>query len=235
MNYEFEAKVMIFCFYATCTKTLIVTIVLLLRQFQVLQGLGLYVDGEVPALVVADRNPAEAHFPAVEVAVDVDGSVGKSVIGEVPTRVEGDFPFRRDADITVDAQRLHRLVGGDAQNPGVGQRRGITQVVAETQRPRRGPVDVGIRIAHDVEQFAVGDIWRIGGAVGNVRIEIRCIGLLFPPLVNRALVERITDAEIPSRIVFVKKAMVFNDFKTVDASSVLIGGVWVPNAAILDV
>ena len=56
-------------------SALIIPIVLLLLIFQVFQGLCLHVDGEVPALVAADRNPVEAHLPAVQVAVDTEVGV----------------------------------------------------------------------------------------------------------------------------------------------------------------
>ena len=100
-------------------ESLIIAIILLLRILQVLQGLGLHVDGEVPALVAADRNPIEAHLPAVQVAVNTEVGVGKFVVDEIPTRREGHFPLGRDADITVKSDGVHMSVGSDAHKGGI--------------------------------------------------------------------------------------------------------------------
>ena len=67
-------------------SALIIPIILLLLILQVLQRLRFHIDGEVPALVAADRNPIEAHLPAVQVAVDTEVGVGNLVVDEVPTR-----------------------------------------------------------------------------------------------------------------------------------------------------
>ena len=56
-------------------SALIIPIILLLLILQVLQRLRFHIDGEVPALVAADRNPVEAHLPAVQVAVDTEVGV----------------------------------------------------------------------------------------------------------------------------------------------------------------
>ena len=90
------------------------------ENLQVLQGLGLHVDGEVPALVAADGDPVEAHLPAVQVAVDAEVGVGDVVVHEIPAGREGDFPFGRDADIAVEADGVHYRVGGDAHEGGIG-------------------------------------------------------------------------------------------------------------------
>ena len=45
---------------------------LLFLVFDVFEAAGFDVDDEVPAFVVAEGYPVEAHFPAVKVAVDVE-------------------------------------------------------------------------------------------------------------------------------------------------------------------
>ena len=56
-------------------SALIIPIILLLFILQVLQRLRFHIDGKVPALVAADRNPIEAHLPAVQVTVDAEVGV----------------------------------------------------------------------------------------------------------------------------------------------------------------
>jgi len=104
----------------TLNSQLIITIILLLLILQILQRLSLHVDGEVPALVTANRNPVEAHLPAVQVAVDADVGIGDVVVDEVPTGREGEFPLGRDADVAVEADGVYVCVGGDAHDFGVG-------------------------------------------------------------------------------------------------------------------
>lgn len=54
---------------------MVVEVGLALFVFDIFEGVGLDVDLEVPALVVAEGDPVETHLPAVKVAVDVDGGV----------------------------------------------------------------------------------------------------------------------------------------------------------------
>ena len=65
----------------------------------VVEGGGLDVDLEEPAAVVAEGHPGEAHLPAVEVAVDVDGGVGPTLIDEVVACGGGDTPVLGEADV----------------------------------------------------------------------------------------------------------------------------------------
>ena len=51
---------------------MVVLIGLLLGVFDILEAAGLDVDLEIPAFVVAEGDPVEAHLPAMEVAVDVE-------------------------------------------------------------------------------------------------------------------------------------------------------------------
>ena len=104
--------------------------VFLLLILQVLQGLRLHVDGEVPALVAADGDPVEAHLPTMQVAVDTDVGVGDVVFHEVPTRREINLPFRRDADVAVEADGMHKTIGGYAHEGSICNRGSISQVVA---------------------------------------------------------------------------------------------------------
>ena len=120
---------------STLNSQLIITVVLLLLILQVLQGLGLHIDGEVPALVAADGNPIEAHLPAVQVAVDAEVGVRQAVVGEVPAGGEGELPLGRDADIAVDVQGLHDAVGFDAHDGGVSHAGGVSEVVPSQKRP----------------------------------------------------------------------------------------------------
>ena len=81
------------------------------RQLQhVAQGCGLHVEGELPALAVADGNPVEAHLPAVHVAVDVYRRVGQRLLHEIVARGEPHLPFFRDIDLAVHVQRVHHVV-----------------------------------------------------------------------------------------------------------------------------
>ena len=96
-----------------------------------MQDGGFHVDGEIPALVVADGDPVESHFPTVEVAIDVQRGVGESVVGEVPAGGEGDFPLLGEAYVAAYCQGLHDLVGGDAHESGVGQVGGMSQVIVQ--------------------------------------------------------------------------------------------------------
>ena len=103
----------------TWLKPLIITIILLLLILRVLQGLSLHVDGEVPALVAANRNPVEAHLPAVQVAVNAKVSVGDFVVHEIPTRREGHLPLWCDADIAVKADGMHMSISGNTHKSSV--------------------------------------------------------------------------------------------------------------------
>lgn len=71
---------------------MVVLVGLLFLVFDVLEAAGFDVDLEVPAFVVAEGDPVEAHFPAVEVAVDVDRSVGEPFVDEVVACGDGDSP-----------------------------------------------------------------------------------------------------------------------------------------------
>ena len=51
--------------------------IFLFIPFQVFEHIGFYVDGEIPALSETKRYPVETHFPAVQIAVNIEGGIGK--------------------------------------------------------------------------------------------------------------------------------------------------------------
>ena len=104
---------------STLNSQLIITEILLLLILQVLQRLGFHIDGEIPALVAADRNPVEAHLPAVEVAVNTEVCIGKLVVDKVPTCREGHLPLGCDANITVETNGMHMGVSSNAHKGSV--------------------------------------------------------------------------------------------------------------------
>ena len=89
---------------------MVVEVGLALFVFDVFEGGCLDVDLEVPALVVAEGNPVEAHFPAVEVAVDVDGGVGHAVVDEVVAGGDGYAPVGCEAEAAGEAEGLDDVV-----------------------------------------------------------------------------------------------------------------------------
>src|SRR5450759_2677656 len=84
----------------------IVSEVFLLVQFQVLQDRCLDIDREAPALLRPFRDPSEPHFPAMEVAVEVDRGEGKLSVGKIPAGTQCDLPFRCDVQLPIEAQGL---------------------------------------------------------------------------------------------------------------------------------
>lgn len=78
---------------------MVVLVGLLFGVFYVFEAAGLDVDLEVPAFVEAEGDPVEAHFPAVKVAVDVDGGVGEAFVDEVVAGGEGDAPVGSEFEV----------------------------------------------------------------------------------------------------------------------------------------
>ena len=89
---------------------MIVEVGLAFFVFDVFEAVGLDVDLEVPAFVVAEGYPVEAHFPAVEVAVDVDGGVGHAFVDKVVAGGDGDAPVGGEVDVAGDAEGLDDVV-----------------------------------------------------------------------------------------------------------------------------
>jgi hypothetical protein len=50
---------------------LIVPEILLPGKFQILQNAGFHLDEKIPAFVIANGDPVEAHFPAVQIAINI--------------------------------------------------------------------------------------------------------------------------------------------------------------------
>ena len=78
---------------------MVVLVGALFLVFDVFEAAGFDVDLEVPAFVVAEGHPVEAHFPAVEVAVDVDGGVGEAFVDEVVAGGDGHAPVLGDVGV----------------------------------------------------------------------------------------------------------------------------------------
>ena len=85
---------------------MVVLVGLLFLVFDVFEAAGFDVDYEVPAFVESEGNPVEAHFPAVEVAVDVDGGVGEAFVDEVVAGGEGDAPVGSEFEVGRQAEGL---------------------------------------------------------------------------------------------------------------------------------
>ena len=94
------------------------------------------------------------------------------MVGEVPTRGEGELPFRGDADVAIQSEGLYHLVGGDVHESGVGEVGRMAQVVAQRQRPGSGPVHVCIGVAEDVVELALSDELGSSGSFGDVILKI---------------------------------------------------------------
>ena len=48
-----------------------ITEIFFLGQFEVLQHRGFEIQGKVPAFTRTDRHPAKAHFPAMQIAINI--------------------------------------------------------------------------------------------------------------------------------------------------------------------
>ena len=105
----------------------------------VFQHGGLHVEGETPALAVAERNPVETHLPAVHVTIDVYGGVRYILLHEIVSCGEAHFPLSRDVDLALDVERVHhvaRIFVGVYQ-PVIGQvvRKPVGERIVESKRP----------------------------------------------------------------------------------------------------
>ena len=120
---------------------MVVLVGLLFLVFDVFEAAGFDVDDEVPAFVVSKGNPVEAHFPAVEVAVDVDGGVGEAFFDEVVAGGDGDAPVGCEVGVGGDGEGLDDVVfvvvlGGDI---GVD----VAEGVVEGDVPGHGEIGIG--------------------------------------------------------------------------------------------
>ena len=89
----------------------------------------------------------------MQVAIYTDVGVGELVVHEIPTCREGYLPLGRDVDVAVEAKGVDVGVRGDAHKSGVGEGSRISEVVAERERPWRGPVNVSVGVAKDFIEF----------------------------------------------------------------------------------
>ena len=139
---------------------LVVEIGLAFFVFHVAEGVGFDIDLEKPALVVAEGHPAEAHLPAMEVAVDVDGGVGHALVDEIVAGGHGDFPVFGEADVAGEAEALDGLVleGHLAGDEGVD----VAEGVADGEVPGHREIDVaaghedGVVVVGRLKQMAHG-------------------------------------------------------------------------------
>ena len=120
---------------------MIVLVGLLFLVFDVFEAVGFDVDDEVPAFVVTEGYPVEAHFPAVEVAVEVDGGVGETFVDEVVASGDGDTPVWGDFGVGGDAEGLDDVVFEVVLCSDIGA--DVAEGVVERYVPGHGEVGIG--------------------------------------------------------------------------------------------
>ena len=154
----------------------------------------------------------------MQVAVDADVGVGDVVFHEVPTCREAHLPLGCDVDVAVEADGVHIGVGGDAHKGGIGQGCGVGEVVADGDRPGRGPVDVSIGVTKDFVQLVGVE----GTGFAGVVVDFVTYGLaafLALQLLEVVLAKGIAEAESPRRTRLTEQPPVFDDFEAVDAAT----------------
>ena len=120
---------------------MVVLVGLLFLVFDVFEAAGFDVDYEVPAFVVSEGNPVEAHLPAVEVAVDVDGGVGDAFFDKVVAGGDGDAPVLGNVGVGGDAKGLDDVFFEVVLSGNVGAY--VAEGVVEGEVPGHGEVGVG--------------------------------------------------------------------------------------------
>ena len=123
---------------------LVVLVGLLFGVFDIFEAACLDVDLEVPAFVVAERHPVEAHLPAMEVSVDVERGVGKAFVDEVVACGNDYLPIGGEVDVAGDTEGLNHLFFEVKLRCDVGA--DIAEGVIKRDVPRHGKV--GIRAHH---------------------------------------------------------------------------------------
>ena len=119
---------------------MVLEVALALLVLDVAQGVGRDVDLERPAAVVAEGDPREAHLPAVEVTVDVDGGVGHAVVDEVVAGGHGELPVGCEAEVAAEADALDGLALEVALTGDIGA--DVAEGVADADVPGYAEIDI---------------------------------------------------------------------------------------------